>query len=642
MDAGTPYTPTPTTGAQFGKYRIVRKLGEGAFGSVFEALLPGPMGFTKKVAIKKLRSKLVEEDPRFVQSMINEARIGGLLHHANIVDIIEFGQVGKHYYLAMEYVDGATLEDVVHICRRRQVLLPRFAIVDLALQACRGLHYAHQLKDHGGQPLDLIHRDLKPSNIIVDREGTAKILDFGIAKAASNLYKTTTTGVVKGTPRYMAPEQITGENELSCRADIFSLGAVLYEVITGRVLFHADSLPSLMHKIVASDVSREMEQAEAAFPGCADLLGRALARDPEERFPDARALGDALRELGRAYPAEADMAEVIGRLLPQVDRTDVREIEDSQDLNLDASNLDAEPISTQISDSSRIPIPPPDPASAGWQRFSSVFDVPDGAGAVDSGAATKALAPTPERLSSPPPESSEGSPGDETLALLATTRRGVPPWKIGLAVAVVLGIAGVLLAGYGPWRVTGTEELAELSVLSESTDAPAGVEQIEEDTPTEPLEADLDGVADEVAPTELVELQTEPTATEEPTPEPITPAPEPITATTAPAEVEPPDVEPSTDEAVKEPTEPEPEPPPPLRPGSVSLYTKPWANIHVDGTHVAAHNTLRDHPLEGGTHEIRLVCPQIEDRVKTFTIEVDGGSINLGCWDFTTMAPCGQ
>jgi serine/threonine-protein kinase len=265
------------TGAQFGKYRIVRKIGEGAFGSVYEALLPGPMGFAKRVAIKRIRPTVVQDDPKFVQSMINEARIGGLLHHANIVDIFEFGQEGPHYYLAMEFVDGATLDGIMRLCSKRRVLLPRFAVVDLAMQVCRGLHYAHSFRDPGGQRLELIHRDMKPSNVMVDREGTAKICDFGIAKAASNLYKTTTEGFVKGTPRYMSPEQITGQGELTVRSDVFSLGVVLFEVITGRGLFSADSLISLMHKILEADLVQPLDEAEAAFPGSADLLRQALA-----------------------------------------------------------------------------------------------------------------------------------------------------------------------------------------------------------------------------------------------------------------------------------------------------------------------------------------------------------------------------
>ena len=156
-------------GARFGKYRLLRKLGEGGFGTVYEALLPGPMGFTKRVAIKKLRGHLLGEDDRVVQALINEARIGGLLHHDNVVDILEFGQVGPHYYMAMEHVAGATLTDILRLCAKRGVRLPPFAVVEWGRQMARGLAHAHDLRDVDGNPVGLVHRDLKPSNVIVDR-----------------------------------------------------------------------------------------------------------------------------------------------------------------------------------------------------------------------------------------------------------------------------------------------------------------------------------------------------------------------------------------------------------------------------------------------------------------------------------------
>ena len=326
---------SPTTGAQFGKYRIVQRIGAGAFGVVYEALLPGPMGFTKRVALKCLRAEVTRRDQRFVKAMINEARIGGLLEHAHIVSTLEFGEFEGRYYLAMEFVDGVTLSEIAQICRDRRVLLPRFAIVDLGIQVCRGLHYAHLLKAPSGQPLNLVHRDIKPSNVIVDRQGTARILDFGIAKAASNLFDETATGMAKGTPRYMAPEQVKGETPLLPRADVFSLGVVLYELVTGRLLFTGESIAELIHKIVYSDLQESLATAETCFPGSARILERALERNPESRYPDALALANDLRKLGHSYPADVDMVEVMARMMPAVDRTESREIVDSADLDLD-------------------------------------------------------------------------------------------------------------------------------------------------------------------------------------------------------------------------------------------------------------------------------------------------------------------
>lgn len=168
MDVGLTGGDETAIGAQVGKYRVVRRLGEGAFGAVYEALLPGPMGFTKRVAIKKIRSSLVRQDPRFVQSMINEARIGGLLHHANIVDVLEFDQVGERYFIAMEFVDGPTLAQALEACKTHKVLLPRFAMVDIAMQICRGLHYAHTFRDPGSiYPVEVLAEGLRGGPAII-------------------------------------------------------------------------------------------------------------------------------------------------------------------------------------------------------------------------------------------------------------------------------------------------------------------------------------------------------------------------------------------------------------------------------------------------------------------------------------------
>ncbi len=325
----------PDSGADFGKYRIVRKLGSGSYGVVYEALMPGPMGFAKPVALKMLRSHVVDSDEKFVKAMVNEARIGGLLHHANIVDVIEFGREGPHYYLAMEYVDGLTLEQVIAHCHTTSPDLPRFAVLDLTLQVCRGLHYAHGFKDRDGNALDLIHRDLKPGNIMVDRQGVARILDFGIAKAASNLSQSTITGVIKGTPQYLSPDQLVGERPLLPRSDVFALGAVLYELVIGQPLFRGKNLKDLIMSIMRKDLAPHVERVEETFPGMGAVVGRALDRDGSRRYPDARTLAQDVRKLCTRYPAEDEMADVFGPLFARIDRGSRRDIQDSDDLRQD-------------------------------------------------------------------------------------------------------------------------------------------------------------------------------------------------------------------------------------------------------------------------------------------------------------------
>ncbi len=643
-------------GVPFGKYRVVRQLGEGAFGVVYEALLPGPMGFTKKVAIKRIRSSVIEEDPRFVQSMVNEARIGGLLHHANIVDTLEFGQHEEHWYIAMELVDGPTLADVVRLCREHRVLLPRFAIVDLGLQICRGLQYAHELEGSDGRPLDLVHRDLKPSNIILDRAGTAKLLDFGIARAASNLFSTTTSDQVKGTPRYMAPEQVSGEAEISPRTDLFSLGAVLYEVITGRVLFDAPSLPALVHKIIYVDLGKDLDLAEEAFPGSGALLRRLLQRDPGDRYPDTRSLAGDLRELGHNYPPMADMSEVIGRLLGSADAPGGRSVRSLGELDDTFADESAKTIRAE-SAPGRTPVPHAAPSSAGWDQFSRVFNVPGALPGTDQQTRKDLI---PPGVGVRPSETEERE-----------VRRFPGACLVAAAVVIAaLVVAAAVVVGPVVWEwgedgdeVTGSElpvssGTDSISATDSASDTDADSDSISAtDSMVRHTGSDSDSDSDSRPPsTQLVQL----------IPEPRTPsgsvgtdgaasrgAPEdgnsavaadrPGAPHTPDSRQGPdhsdPDTASTSDSTPVRPPDPTPTPPTDLAPGTISVSTTPWSQMYVDGVLIKSDRWLKRHPVDGGTHEVRLVCSAL-DQEKVFRVEVDGDDVKLGCWDFETMAPC--
>ena len=301
-------------GTAFGKYEIVRQIGTGGFGTVYEAQVHGQRGFSKRVALKLLHRYLIESDERFVNSMVNEARIGGMLHHANIVDILEFDHVDGQHYLAMEFVDGPNLSEILQVLRERDVRLPAFAVIGLALQICRGLHHAHCQKGEGGEPLNLIHRDLKPSNIILSSTGTAKLLDFGIAKARTNLQVTTDSAPIKGTPQYMSPEQLRGDRKLTRQSDIYSLAVVLYEMLTLFPLFPAPAASVLTQMSARERTEEAIGRADQIINGMGPILQRALREQAADRYHSARALADDVRELAHVYPAQADLTEFAGRI----------------------------------------------------------------------------------------------------------------------------------------------------------------------------------------------------------------------------------------------------------------------------------------------------------------------------------------
>ena len=273
----------------FGRYKLLSLLGEGGMAKVYLAVLSGPMGFEKEVALKKIDARLTADD-RFVKALINEARLGGQLRHRNIVEVYEFNQVGEDYYLAMEYVNGWTLDSVVRNCRNAGKQMPPGVVLQIACQICRGLEYAHSLTSKDGSPMNLVHRDLKPGNVILSKAGDAKIMDFGIAKADSNLYKTTAADITKGTPIYMSPEQVTGSSKLSGRSDIFSMGSIIHEMLCLDVIFHGDNLLAIMHKVLQADIRDAVKNVRDRVPGLDTIILKAMAKKPEDRYESAGAM----------------------------------------------------------------------------------------------------------------------------------------------------------------------------------------------------------------------------------------------------------------------------------------------------------------------------------------------------------------
>ncbi len=293
--------PTPDRPVPFGRYELLELVGEGAMAQVFRARQSGPMGFTKEVAIKRLRRNAVRRDRQELEALVNEARLGGQLRHPHVVEVYGCDVADGTFFMAMEFVKGWTLDDVLNDFGEAALSIPLAAVVDVLRQLARGLTYAHSARDEGGQPMGLVHRDLKPQNIFLDERGLVKIADFGLAKSTANLYQTASAEVTKGSPLYMSPEQIHGE-ALDARSDLFAVGSIAVELVTGLRAFEGNSVANTLKKVLDVDCAEAWEPFEEQAPLLAPVVARLLSLKRDDRYPDAAALA---RDLDALAPGDA-------------------------------------------------------------------------------------------------------------------------------------------------------------------------------------------------------------------------------------------------------------------------------------------------------------------------------------------------
>ncbi|MBL8940536.1 MAG: serine/threonine protein kinase [Archangium sp.] len=275
----------------FGRYLLLRRIAAGGMAHVFLALQRGVQGFEKAVALKVVLPEHAA-NPDFVQMFLDEARVVARLDHANIVRVYDFGESDGRFYLSMEYLPGEDLSSVLQSLRKTKEPMPLAIAADLVASAAAGLHFAHELTSPTGAPLNIVHRDVSPSNLMVTYHGAVKVVDFGVARAASNLSQTA-SGTMKGKVGYASPEQVRGE-ELDRRSDVFALGVVLHELLAGERLFKRDTDLAAMHAILTGAVRPLREVRPDVPPALEAIVTKALHLDREARFQTAAELGDAL------------------------------------------------------------------------------------------------------------------------------------------------------------------------------------------------------------------------------------------------------------------------------------------------------------------------------------------------------------
>ncbi|HLL55415.1 MAG TPA: serine/threonine-protein kinase, partial [Myxococcaceae bacterium] len=274
---------------QLGKYQLIRKLATGGMAEVFLARVAGPMGFQKKLVVKRILPQFAQ-DPQFIDMFLAEAKIAAELNHPNVVQIFDFGKEADTYYIAMELIDGPNLRVLSKRYRQRGMDLPVHLCAKIISGACEGLAYAHDFRDpETGRPVNLIHRDISPDNIILSRNGTVKVVDFGIAKASTQPHLTK-SGVVKGKMAYMPPEQL-GRALMDKRVDVFALGVVLYEILSGQMPFDATSEVSIIQALMSPEPLQPLvEKRSDVPPELQRIVHKALEKRPADRYPSCREL----------------------------------------------------------------------------------------------------------------------------------------------------------------------------------------------------------------------------------------------------------------------------------------------------------------------------------------------------------------
>lgn len=289
---------TTPAGEQFGPYIVYEQIGMGGMATVHRAETTGLAGFRKPVALKRMLPSIASNE-EFVRSFVREARLASHLRHSNVAQTYDLGKVGDVYFIAMELVIGRTLRDMLRHAFEARIRIPIPIALHILNQICDALDYAHNLCNEAGAPLGIIHRDVSPSNVIVSDAGIVKLIDFGIAKASSSsLQVQTMTGVIKGKFSYIAPEYIAGQ--IDARADLFAVGIVAYELLTGNPLFKGKDDMDTLNRVQTMQIPPPSKINPDIPPAIDAVVMTALRRDPDVRWQRASAMRIALTtELSR-------------------------------------------------------------------------------------------------------------------------------------------------------------------------------------------------------------------------------------------------------------------------------------------------------------------------------------------------------
>ncbi len=401
---------------RFGGYTLLEQIGVGGMAEVFLARHSGVEGFEKEIVIKRIRPHLSAQ-ASFVNMFLGEAKLAAQLSHPNIVQIYDLGKIKDSYFIAMEYVSGRDMSSIIPKCKAAAIPFPVEYALKIASHVCEALYYAHTKTDAFGTPFHIVHRDVSPENVRVAWTGTVKILDFGIAKAATQLHETK-AGEIKGKLIYMSPEQVMGK-DVDHRSDVFSLGAVLYEAIVGLKLFSGENDLAIMNNIIEGKIYPPSYFRDDVPPEVEAILMKALEKDRRKRYQSACDLQldiDTFLAGNEFTPSNIHMANFMKQLFKD-------ELEAEQQRR-QAETPPGARLGTPPRQRGRSPPPPPPP---------SVSDVAASAAALGQRQASDVVEVAPELLEEEPTQEGVMVPLNreqlEQLSRIAA-RREVPVEEI--------------------------------------------------------------------------------------------------------------------------------------------------------------------------------------------------------------------
>ncbi|HVO31334.1 MAG TPA: serine/threonine-protein kinase [bacterium] len=553
-----------------GRYTLLRRVATGGMAEIWKAKVQGPAGFSKTVAIKKVLPHLVE-DSDFIDMFIEEAKLVAELVHPNIVQVFDFGELGpREYFLAMEYVAGANVGRLIKRVQDKGGKIPAGVSLYMIAEAARGLGAAHAKTDPEGNPLNIVHRDVSPQNILVSFGGEVKVSDFGIAKAASASSRTA-EGMVRGKLAYMSPEQANGKT-LDGRSDLFALGIVLWELLTGKRLFSAGSSPEIYGK-VSKFQGLTPEEVAAIPPGLAPVVLPALQPDPNQRYANALQMEQALTAvLGsdgvlRARSMLSSMMQSLFTEERRMEATPTEAVAVGTGGVIGATT----PSDPNIAETVASPTTPA--AISALTLGGSKVEVIKPVGDVAKPAEAAPAAPAPE-------------PARPRTALYAA---------IGVAgvMTIVVAILGTkMLTGGSTAKPTATPVVTQLAMGSPTVAASA--------TPA------ASAAASATATTVATPASTPATHPATPTPTRIAIATPPVTAvvpTSTPHEVA-------------------------HGAGNISVKARPWVSVWMDGKLVTKETPLRDFRVGAGAHTFRFINDALHyDAAKTISVPANGAIV---------------